>query len=197
MSSDLAGMGGIFELLSPRTQRMIADAEARDRAAAARDAAVAEAWREGVHQRAQLAAVESAQCRGEDVSYADAVTGRVTGRTIAEVLEAAVAAAAEQDRAESWRAGRRDSEPLHVDVAEPVIHVPATRSGVRLAMANRLRHFTDRREARRRADAADQRLHDQDYGLVGEAPAPRLRPEEVVDLTTAHRSDEQLRVSYR
>jgi hypothetical protein len=199
MSGDLAGMDGILGLLSDRTRRQIADAEARERAQSARDAEVAEVWREAVHQQALRVYVEMAQGRGEDLSAADIAMGRVSGRSIQEILAAAVAAAAEQDRAEVYRGSRQSAELVHVNVAEPVLHEPvAARSGIRLALHNRMRHFADRREAQRRADAAGQRLHDGDYGLVGEAPAPRPRPEEIVDLTASHRSaNEQVRVSYR
>jgi len=103
MSSDVAEMGGILDLLSDPTRRMIAVAEAHHRKQAARDAKAAEVRHEDQHRRALEAFAESAARRDEDIAATDLIMGKVAGRTVQQVLDAAVAAAAEQDRAEAYR----------------------------------------------------------------------------------------------
>ena len=87
----------------------------------------------------------------------DIATGRVSGRTVQDVLSEAWAASARQDAADPRRVhrdGHGEPEKLHVEFGEPVIH-EAKRSEHSLALFNQTRRFLDRLAAKRELDRAE------------------------------------------
>jgi hypothetical protein len=140
---------------------------------------------------------QQAELRGEEISALDVATGRVSGRSLAEIFEDARQAGDREDVLAAARLSRAGgSGPLHLMAGdEPLIHASSrTRGPVGRALDNRRRRFDDRRAAERAAAAAQASLND--VGFVCDAP-PR-RESEVDVIGPSHRgSDEQLRLSFR
>jgi hypothetical protein len=171
MTDTTAGWG-VAGQLPPAIQRRMALADAEEHRAEREQAAEREHLAEERHQRAMTLAVQQAEARGDVFDVMALARGEVRGRSVGDILAAAMAAAAVEDRRDGLRLHREGhGEPakLHVEVGEPVIHhAPAARSGVGRAIASRARHFRDLLEARRRAERAEQAVWESrnDYGLV-------------------------------
>src|SRR5215831_18861949 len=109
--------------LPPRMRAAIEREDAKEAIAARNEEqgrkARAEDWREAnmALYRAQ------AEARGEDISAMALARGEVRGRSISDVLAAAVVAGDAQDRRDLARAGREGDGRVHVEyVADPVLH---------------------------------------------------------------------------
>lgn len=151
--------------LPPGVARRAALDDAREAREARAVAAERERLIEQRRERAVADYVADASLRGEHLDLAALAEGRVPGRTVADVLAAASAAADADDRrteARLHREGHGEPERLHVEFGDPVIH--SARSATGLAMFNRYRRWQDRQEARRAAEAAEVAAHD--WGLV-------------------------------
>ena len=150
----------------------MAESDAREALESKRAAAEQESRREESHARALALAREQAELRGEVVDPLAFARGEVNPRPIRDILAAAMAAAAVEDRRDGLRLHREGhGEParLHVEVGEPVIHhAPAARSRIGRVIASRARHSRDLLDARRRAERAEQAVWESrnDYGLV-------------------------------
>jgi hypothetical protein len=167
--------------LPPGVQRRIA----REDAAEARESRRAEAERETrvdeYRQRALAMYRDQAEARGEVVDALALARGEVPGRSVQDVLAAAVAASARDDARESARLhrdGHGDPEPVHVFVGEPRIGT-AARSEAGRKIATRARRFRAVLEAKRAlaaAEAAAEASRD-DHGLVAGVRLQRPMPE--------------------
>lgn len=154
----------------------IARRAALDDAREAREAREAEAERERRaeerHNRAVADYMADCQARGEQVDALALASGRLPGRTVADVLASARAAGDLDDRRTELRLHREgygEPQKLHIEFGEPVIHgAPAARSGW-LAVWHRNRRFTEWQQKRAEAEAARAALDSElDYGLVCE-----------------------------
>jgi hypothetical protein len=179
---------------------MVAQADAREAAEAKR----AEVEREARNEEVQAQAVEfyrqQAEARGEDITALDVATGRLSGRSLAEIFADASEAANRADAVAAARASREaGTAPVHVFVGDVQLPQPSARSRgpIGRAMDSRLRHFRDAREARQRTAMAESHLAEgrDDYGILNGVKPPRRRQAEVIG--PSHRSDEELRVSFR
>jgi hypothetical protein len=114
-----------------------------------------EARREELHWANLTLAQRQAEARGQFVSVADAARGIGLGRSHADVLAEAEAAADRDDAIHEARARRFGIEPVpHVNIGETVIHQVASTPAAR-TIASRSRHFLERVAARRKADELD------------------------------------------
>jgi hypothetical protein len=162
--------------------RRAAQDDAREAIAAKHAEAERELLAEERHSRAMALYCQQAEARGEVVTAMQLATGQVSGRSIADILAAAVAAGDRDDvttAAKLHRLGHGEPERLHVEVAEPVILAPAARSATGRAIATRARRFVDVLEARRQLAAAERAAEasKHDYGLVeGVHPRAGRRP---------------------
>src|SRR5215813_6914400 len=129
MTTDLYGMGGCPGWLSDARRHAILAEEAQERADR----------REQYAERAHALSAELARQRGEVVDQL-AVSMGFGGRSIEEVLEHARAQADREDALADARA-RRESHPVPVLVAEPVIVEAVTPEKRKLL--NRSRRFRD------------------------------------------------------
>jgi len=156
---------GEFALLLPQRSLRAIQAEDRAERRQQRETERLRAVRaEESHNKALLAYQQAAAERGEDVSVADVLAGNA-GRSIADVFADALAMADAQDARARAReqhvAGAREVLPYPVSpparaLGEEPERAPAQRSSAaRMELSNKLRHFSDRIEARRRADELD------------------------------------------
>jgi len=137
----------------------MAQSDAKEAVAAREAEAEQEAHREALHQRALSLYAQQAEARGELLSAVALATGQVPGRTIGDILAAAVASADREDmvtEARLRREGHGDPEPLHVEVGEPLILA----SPVKRSIANRSRRWQAWRERVAEAEAARKAVED-------------------------------------
>ena len=136
--SDAGGFGAAgLAFLPPRLQRVMAAADAAERAAERRAerarAERAEEW----HNRNVAMYRSAAAARGEDVMAIEMMTGQDLGRSLADVLADFAAAADREDARAARRAGKAGVD--HVFIGETVI-----RSAKPLTMRQRaVRKLTD------------------------------------------------------
>jgi hypothetical protein len=172
--SETAGWG-VPDFLPPAVARRML----RDDAAETRQARLDEAEREQLaeerHARAVTLAVQQAEARGEVLDTMALARGEVRGRSVSEILAAAVAASAVADRGDEmrvWRDGHGEPEPVHVFVGEPVLAA----SPVKRTIASRSRRWQDWQDKRKAAEAARRAVEaDRDLGLVDGAVVRRGR----------------------
>jgi hypothetical protein len=190
--------------LPPRIARQLEQEAGREAAEKTRADGQRQAHHEDLHQGAMAMWRAAAELRGDVVSAVALASAQVpadpgerdraASGAIQDVLAAKLAEMTEQD---NWQKARdkaqadRDSGLIHVEFAEPVL---AARTERGRFMASRRRWFDERRAARRAAAEAEAHMHD--YGLLEVTPRRRdLEPAVVVG--PSHRSDEELRLSYR
>jgi hypothetical protein len=158
--------GPFAAMLPARSLRAIA-AEDREERRQAREAERSRAERaEERHNRALAVYQAQAAERGEQVSALDLISGQA-GRTVADVFADAKAMAEATDAREAARVRRAEGSAGYIPypVAPPALALGeerdrtpvAARSDTAMEMANRRRHFEDRRLARRKADELDGR----------------------------------------
>ena len=138
--------------LPPRSVRMIAMEDREER----RQARTAERQRaeraEQRHNEAIAAFRADAELRGDVVTVQDMISGQ-SGRTVGEILARVRDEAEARDAAaERWRPGGRGPDEVMFEALTPE-PAPAARSALAREVANVRRHFEERREARRKADA--------------------------------------------
>jgi hypothetical protein len=129
---------------------------------------------EQLADRAVAAAISEAARRGEYVSPVDAVNGRI-GRTVEEILLGAQGEVA--DRVPKPLREPNPDRGVWLGAGEPVILPARSANGLRLF--NRMRHFMDMLEARRRAEQAQRTavVTKHHIGLpAGAPPRPGRRP---------------------
>jgi hypothetical protein len=174
----VAGWGTAPSFLPPAVAARATRDDAREAVEARHAEAERERQAEERHQRAIALYAQQAELWGEVVTAMQLATGQVSGRSIADILAAASAAADRDDvitAARMHREGHGDPEPLHVEFGEPRILAPAARGSVGQKIASRSRRFTDWQEKRKAAEAARRALESSlDHGLVeGVNPRPR------------------------
>jgi hypothetical protein len=180
--TETAGWGAAPGFLPPAVAMRMLRADAQDEIAAREAEAEREAHREELHQRHMALYQEQAAVRGELVSAVALATGKVPGRTVAEILAAGSAAGDREDlvvAARLHREGNGDPELLHVEVGEPTILHARSKTGWKIF--NRARHFRDLLDARKalaEAEKAAERSRN-DYGLV-EGVTVRAKEDPVV-----------------
>jgi hypothetical protein len=173
---------GVPDFLPPAVARRMVRADAQEAVAAKQAEAERELLAEERHSRAMALYCQQAEARGEEISALALATGQVSGRSIADILAAAVAAGDREDwvtEARLHREGHGDPEPLHVEFGEPRLLAPAARSSTGRAIATRARRFWDVLDARRQLAAAERAAEQSkhDYGLVdGVHPRAGRRP---------------------
>src|SRR5690242_17139980 len=122
----------------------------------------AEADRERRTEERHAAAMElyraQAEQRGEVLDVMAMARGEVRGRSVGDILAAAVAASVVEDRRaemRAWQQGHGEPEKLHVEFVDaPVLLAPAARLSIALRIASRSRHWQDWQEKRKAAEAA-------------------------------------------
>jgi hypothetical protein len=164
----------LLSWLPAQSQRLLA-AEQKEDDSQEREAKRARVARhEELANRAIATYISEAAARGEYVSPIDAVNGRV-GRTVEQILLGAQGEVA--DRVPKPLREPNPDRGVWLGAAEPVILPARSANGLRLF--NRMRHFTDRLETRRRAEQAQRAavVTKHDIGLVdGAHPRPGRRP---------------------
>jgi len=167
--------------LPPRVARMVAQADAREAVEAKRAQAEREARNEAVHAEVVEFYRQLAEARGEDITALEVATGRVSGRSLADIFADAQQAGDFEDAVAAARAARETgSGPVPVFAGEPILHeAPRARGAIGQRMFNTYRHWQELRAARQRVDAAEDSLAG-DYGFVCDAPPCRPREIELV-----------------
>ncbi len=162
--------------LPPGIARRMAQESAREAREAKQAEREQETRREQVRERAMSLYVQQAEARGEVVTAMQLATGQVTGRPIADVFAAAIAAGDRDDvitEARLNRLGHGEPKRVHVEVGEPVI----AGSPVKRSIASRSRHWQEYLARKAAAEAARRAVDaDRDHGLVDDV-TPRHRPE--------------------
>jgi hypothetical protein len=145
------------------------------------DALEAKAAREAEVTRGELAEARRAEviaayvserhALGDTVDLLALARGDSPGRSINEILTAAVAASAREDLVSDTKL-RRDGHGVpalvHVEVGEPRILTGAARSSVGQRIFNRERHWRDWQAAKKAADAARRAVEaEHEHGLPG------------------------------
>jgi hypothetical protein len=164
----LAGWG-IPPSLPPAIRMRMEQADAQERLADKEAEEQQEARREELRQRNLGLYAAQAAARGELISAVALAQGRVSGRTVTEILDAGRMAGDQEDvvaAARAHREGHGVPEPLHIEVGEPVLL--QARSAIGRKIFNRARHFADLMAARRELVAAEKAAvaSRNDYGLV-------------------------------
>lgn len=146
--------GPFAAMLPARSVRLIAEEDRVERMEARRAERERAESAERRHDEAVASWKQQAQLSGEQVSVMDILSGGV-GVTVSDVLERARAQSEAQDAyAAKWRPdGCAPDAIMFSDLQD--LPKPAARSATGRAMADRLRHWRDRVEARRRADELD------------------------------------------
>ncbi len=156
--TELAGFGTPGFL--PLSVRLAQQAEARTEAQAARQHQAEVAERVETRRSADVALViAAAEARGERVDPVTVATGRVQGRSIADVLAAAAAAEDGDDSRARLAARRERGEHLDFvgELADPD-QVPPPVTATRMAVQRRTDAFDAALTARREADEARRAL---------------------------------------
>ena len=112
--------------LPPRVARMVAQADAREAVEAKRAQAEREARNEAVHAEVVEFYRQQAEARGEDITALEVATGRVSGRSLADIFADAQQAGDFEDAVAAARAARETgSGPVPVFAGEPLslIHI--------------------------------------------------------------------------
>jgi hypothetical protein len=150
---------GTPDWLPPRIARRMAQSEAAELRAEREQEAERDQRAERWHERNMTMAREQAERRGEAVSVMDLAAGRVSGRSVADILAEARAATEAEDAAAERRAWMRGEtgEQVHVFVDEPVIHHAARSERARL-IATISRRWHESRAATKRAAEARAKL---------------------------------------
>ena len=175
--TEVAGWGAAPDFLPPSVARRALRDDAREAIAEKQAEAEREALAEERHSRAMTLYCQQAEARGEEISAVALATGKIRGRSVQDILTAAVAAADRADvitEARLHRDGHGDPEPLHVEFGEPVIAV----SPVKRSILTRSRHWQEWQEKKKAAEAARRAVEaDRDLGLVdGVTFRPRSEP---------------------
>jgi hypothetical protein len=126
--SELAGWG-VAAWLPDRVLRAMAVEDAHERAEAKRAQAEQEDRAEAAHDAALALYRRQAEARGEVVSALALATGEDVGRSAADVLTEAAAAADRQDAIQRARERREDGNWCYLDAPEPRIQGAASRAG--------------------------------------------------------------------
>ena len=195
--SEVAGWG-IPPWLPERVARRCVRDDATE-AKAAREAELAREERAEARRAEVMAAyVSERHALGDSVDLMALAQGASPGRTIADILAAAVAAGDREDmvtEARLRRDGHGGPEPLHVEFGEPVLLQARSETGRKIF--NRARHFRDMLAARHQLAEAERAAEASrhDYGLVD---GVTIRPREDRDAVVFARHAAASRpVSYR
>jgi hypothetical protein len=175
--------------LPPGVVRRQAQEDAREALESKRAAAERELRAEERHAAAMELYREQAEARGEVLDVMAMARGEVRGRSVEDILAAAVAASVVEDRCaemRAWQQGHGEPEKLHVEfVDDPVLLAPAARSSIGLRIFNRARRFGEAQRTRAAAEAAA-RASANDYGFVCERRS-RDDDDPVVAVTASRR----------
>ena len=165
LMTEIAGWG-VPGFLPPAVARRALRDDAREAIESKRAEAERELLAEERRSRAMALYAEQAELRGEVVTAMQLATGQVSGRSIADILAAASAAADRDDvitAARLHRDGHGEPERVHIEVGEPVI----VASPVKRTIASRSRRWQDWQERKAAAEAAKRAVEaDLDHGLV-------------------------------
>jgi hypothetical protein len=143
---------GIPGWLPPAVAARALRDDAREAIEARRAEAECERRTEERHSAAMALYREQAEARGEVLDVMAMARGEVRGRSLEDILAAAVAASGVEDRRaemRAWQQGHGEPERLHVEVGEPQLLAPAARSATGRKIATRARKFWDVLDARR------------------------------------------------
>jgi hypothetical protein len=161
---------GVPSFLPPAVAARALRDDAREALEARRAEDERERRAEERHSAAMALYAQQAEARGEVLDVMAMARGEVRGRSVQDILAAAVAASEVEDRrAEmwAWQQGHGEPERLHVDVGEPRLLAPAARSATAMAIFHRSRRFQDWLEKRKAAEAARRAVEaEHDWGLV-------------------------------